>query len=368
MRYASAAKATAAALCLSIHLGLLFGCDSGGEDAGPFTEEEILAVPAPTYEGFMLAFETVEEANPDVDTDSDEFARLLLNEIRGQGDDLHRGTAHALGSMDPFDLLRRLNEAEWLLVMLNPVKGYRTHEATEQASEAAETQFPQVSLFKGNGDAFRHAYWNFLMAYCCGVEWAEDFANAHESETPAGDDKTMDLNNNEVGRRLYQGSPDLTEAAAQLALRQHAASCMETEVTLNTARLVYIQPCPTLMVGDNGPDFDDVFQVSLDGELLGITPAGGYQTFITSDVRTGVHPLTVRCEVDGTAGGCGYDVRLAHGLLLGDGTTTTPQLVMEQGEELTIDVHAPTLDGAMPPGFSPKPRAPEGTAVRRGSL
>ncbi|MGH8884617.1 MAG: DUF6973 domain-containing protein [Egibacteraceae bacterium] len=66
----------------------------------------------------------------------------------------------------------------------------------------------------GHLDAFRHAYWNALMAREFGQEFARKFANAHEGVTQGGrpvnpaDREAMDLYNNEVGRRIAAEHPD----------------------------------------------------------------------------------------------------------------------------------------------------------------
>ncbi len=71
--------------------------------------------------------------------------------------------------------------------------------------------------YQGRTDAFRHAYWNVQIAkkiakkyddksdsVKTGLKWAEKFATAHESESPDGADKSMDLRNNYVGRKIFE--------------------------------------------------------------------------------------------------------------------------------------------------------------------
>lgn len=61
----------------------------------------------------------------------------------------------------------------------------------------------------GHEDAFRHAYWNALMARSRGQDFARDFGTAHEG-VPGNppDREAMDLYNNEVGRRIQADNPD----------------------------------------------------------------------------------------------------------------------------------------------------------------
>ncbi len=64
-------------------------------------------------------------------------------------------------------------------------------------------------------DAFRHAIWNTLMSRDISVEWAEEYATAHEAKSseelsqvaPDGfserEHRIMDLFNNEQGRQCW---------------------------------------------------------------------------------------------------------------------------------------------------------------------
>jgi hypothetical protein len=80
------------------------------------------------------------------------------------------------------------------------------------AFDEADERFPSVSKSFQNddqNDAFRHAYWNALMAVAYGTDWASRFATAHEgnpkNDAPARE--AMDLYNNEVGRRIGEEHP-----------------------------------------------------------------------------------------------------------------------------------------------------------------
>jgi RHS repeat-associated protein len=74
----------------------------------------------------------------------------------------------------------------------------------------------------GQGDAFRHTYWNALNAADIGSTEAADFATLHElGETSGAIDPNspyydpiavqMDLHNNYIGRRIADANPDATE-------------------------------------------------------------------------------------------------------------------------------------------------------------
>ncbi|MDQ0042816.1 DUF6973 domain-containing protein [Variovorax boronicumulans] len=96
-----------------------------------------------------------------------------------------------------------LNEAEKKLFNDDPITGGRVFIAAKSATSASEDHYQSTSLHNGNGDAFRHMYWNFLMTRSIGEAAAVNWANAHESspENPPLE-KAMDLFNNQFGRKL----------------------------------------------------------------------------------------------------------------------------------------------------------------------
>lgn len=64
----------------------------------------------------------------------------------------------------------------------------------------------------GHRDAFRHTYWNALLAKEFGNEWAEALATAHEGMpgNPANRE-AMDLYNNQVGRGIAAAHPNASK-------------------------------------------------------------------------------------------------------------------------------------------------------------
>lgn len=97
---------------------------------------------------------------------------------------------------------RKVTGEELALVSAFPKFALKAFDDAKTAEAETSRRYQSSTRHLGNGDAFRHTYWNGLMVYSIGEGHAEAFANAHESETPDGADKTMDLNNNAVGRRL----------------------------------------------------------------------------------------------------------------------------------------------------------------------
>lgn len=95
-----------------------------------------------------------------------------------------------------------LTQAEVALATIYPVQAITAYDDSRTALSEAQRLYQDSTLYLGNGDAFRHTYWNALMTFDVGSNLAKAFADAHESETADGVDKTMDLNNNNIGRNL----------------------------------------------------------------------------------------------------------------------------------------------------------------------
>ncbi len=107
-----------------------------------------------------------------------------------------------------------LNETELILVAMYPFDAVNVYNDAQAALSQAQYLYQASTLYQGNGDAFRHSYWNALMYHDVGPLLAEGFATAHESTSPEGIDKSMDLFNNNVGRnigRYYSRSDSFTQ-------------------------------------------------------------------------------------------------------------------------------------------------------------
>jgi len=96
----------------------------------------------------------------------------------------------------------KLNAAEKALFKQNPVKGANVCLLAKYALDRASALFVSSTLYLGNGDAFRHAYWNARMTNSYGAAYAKQWGDAHESTTPNGLDKSMDIFNNRRGREI----------------------------------------------------------------------------------------------------------------------------------------------------------------------
>ncbi|MBL7715142.1 MAG: hypothetical protein JNL01_06705 [Bdellovibrionales bacterium] len=136
---------------------------------------------------FLLIFQIVTATVAHAQTPADEGERNL-----GRGTFLQKW--------------KKLNRAEKILAVMDPLVAYQVAKVAIQARDRAAQLYPH-SIENGPGDAFRHAYWNALMKRRVGPLWAKAWADAHET-APAADTpikvmrRKMDLFNNEAGREV----------------------------------------------------------------------------------------------------------------------------------------------------------------------
>lgn len=141
-----------------------------------------------THEDFDSIYNQISE-NPNI-TDS-EVLDLIIKKIENKN--LNR-------SYSIFG--RKVTKEELKLVASHPIYATEVFNNSNIATKETNNLYNSDTTYLGNGDAFRHAYWNALNVKSVGSYWATQFANAHESETPDGLDKTMDLRNNDKGRYI----------------------------------------------------------------------------------------------------------------------------------------------------------------------
>lgn len=107
-----------------------------------------------------------------------------------------------------------LTPNEKTLVKSHPFEAVVYYKKSTEALKAASSLYSANQLYLGNGDAFRHAYWNAILVKSFGgqfnggnteqkaghgVQRAAAWTNAHEQNS-SGIDRQMDINNNNVGR------------------------------------------------------------------------------------------------------------------------------------------------------------------------
>ncbi|MCM5682258.1 hypothetical protein M8A51_22240 [Schlegelella sp. S2-27] len=106
----------------------------------------------------------------------------------------------------------RLTEGEKDYLFANPWDAFAIERNSKIAQQEAARRFGKGSLHNGAGDAFRHCYWNALLARDLGKGNAIAFSTAHEGfpNNPAGE-RDMDLHNNSVGSEIGAAHPHASD-------------------------------------------------------------------------------------------------------------------------------------------------------------
>jgi hypothetical protein len=137
----------------------------------------------------------------------------------------------------------------------------------EDAFAAADERYSSPDRNDDHNDAFRHAYWNALMASRFGGDWAEDYGTAHE-QRPGNEAsrEAMDLYNNEVGRRIASENPDASSEELANLVEQAVRNGEMVVVGPDGESLVYSDQIAPGETGDatghepaegKDPDFND---------------------------------------------------------------------------------------------------------------
>lgn len=111
-----------------------------------------------------------------------------------------------------------------LLVVQRPLFIVPTMRATKDCIRVSTENFGNLHHKNGPANAFRHAYWNYLIAKRC-LKWAtketsvlcwvEQITNWHEDAFPNEVlARNMDLHNNRVGRNVFQENQAISEKEA----------------------------------------------------------------------------------------------------------------------------------------------------------
>jgi hypothetical protein len=321
-------------------------------DTNSLATSEIESAPAFSYNEFALAYKNVIQAQPGLSTSSNEFARAVIAAlstiVTKSASDSDVGVVikavTKAGLVDTFDQFSKLKGAEKYLVLTNPSKASKSQQASVDAVNATKALFTG-SQYLTRADAFRHSYWNWLMSQCCTVQWAASFATAHESNGVDNNDQRMDLNNNLIGRNLFAKMPSASPADAQAALLDYPVlwvNSTKKNVVVGADYLVYLTPMQQVTVADNGPVYDDIFTITLDGKVVGDTPAGSGTSFEFDQIASGTHSLISTCKLDGTKGGCGFSVTFAGASSMANNLKILNG-VIQQGGSQTISFTFPTM-------------------------
>lgn len=111
-----------------------------------------------------------------------------------------------------------------LLAIQRPFFIGPTIKATKDCIRVSTKNYGKLHQKNGPANAFRHAYWNFLIAKRClkwatnensVLKWAEKITDWHEDAFPNEVlARNMDLHNNRVGRQIFQENQVISEADA----------------------------------------------------------------------------------------------------------------------------------------------------------
>ncbi len=124
--------------------------------------------------------------------------------------------------MSVWGIVRNLKFREVLtlskIFLKNPRYFVPTLKATVETIKVCDFKFGNKHHFDNPTNAFRHAYWNYLIcAKCYKVSgsgnqvaaWAKKITNLHEDLSPNNElAKEMDLHNNRIGREIFLKYPN----------------------------------------------------------------------------------------------------------------------------------------------------------------
>ncbi|MEH6892639.1 hypothetical protein V7024_23865 [Bacillus sp. JJ864] len=139
------------------------------------------------------------------DIQNGKYSEEELNQIVAEKIKSKRSVVRAFSYEIPgFD---KLTDAEVNLAKQHPVEFVTYASCSVQAKSESEKYYGESQLTQGNGDAFRHSYWNAILlkglAGSKGRDYgdgrAKAWTDAHEQNS-WGIDKEMDLHNNWFGR------------------------------------------------------------------------------------------------------------------------------------------------------------------------
>jgi len=143
---------------------------------------------------------TYKKENPNFsDKELDQYADVVIQELDSE---MSRNDLYSY-------LTNRFNSQEKALFNSNIAKGLLCIANGVSAVATAERNYHDYVLRDYNGDAFRHALWNYLMTKDVGSSFARQWSNAHEygAVGQSSNERYMDLYNNQVGINLGIANP-----------------------------------------------------------------------------------------------------------------------------------------------------------------
>ena len=153
--------------------------------------------------------------------------------------------------------IQRLNFKEiFILLQLflpNPFYIFPTYHATRETMKLCDRLYGRKHYQDNRENAFRHAYWNFLIAEKifhknnsveASLIWAKKITAEHERLAPnKALVRAMDLHNNEVGRNLFSNNPKGNAV-------EHLQDMMKSAVKINASNLSILDKNQLVFIKD----------------------------------------------------------------------------------------------------------------------
>ncbi|SFB77815.1 hypothetical protein SAMN04487907_101593 [Zunongwangia mangrovi] len=152
--------------------------------------------------------------------------------------------------------IRQLNFKEiFILLKLflpQPLYIFPTYRATRETLKLCDRLFGKKHYQDNRENAFRHAYWNFLIAEKVfqknnsveeSIIWAKKITDLHERMAPnKALARAMDLHNNDVGRNIFSNNPEENAVESLQDLMDSAVKITEPELSkFDKNQLVFIE-------------------------------------------------------------------------------------------------------------------------------
>lgn len=172
------------------------------------------------------------------DVELNKYAESLLKtEVKKSPQPLSRASVNSFYTdMDGY-VTGILNPQETALYNSNRAKALLSMANGKMAINATEQKYLNSSsvMHNGNGDAFRHAIWNFGMTNDVGADFAKKWSDAHEYGTSGQPaiERSMDLYNNSIGINLGKNNPTVLLTSTFINLTQQQVRTGKMKVISN---------------------------------------------------------------------------------------------------------------------------------------
>ncbi len=123
-----------------------------------------------------------------------------------------------------------LTSQEISLYAAHPKYAATVKKCADKATESSKKLYKSYTLWQGNGDAYRHAYWSALMTKKTTEKFAWKAGLAHEGLEPGynfdkqDDDTKMDIQNNYAGRMFAQNNSSKSDSDMSTAIKNICSS------------------------------------------------------------------------------------------------------------------------------------------------